>query len=132
MQFVQKLPACSQLAKVAMVTLFCFRFVTLHSGYLLQRPGNGASPVPPSFPKTFPKNRLMETCQILHFVLFFFLQSRKNDFTWRWKPGSRPVPSSSLALLARPSGDGGTVMFMNPFNVLCNYPGNTSHDYSRQ
>lgn len=36
------------------------------------------------------------------------------------------------APLALPPGRGGTVMFMKPFNVLCNYPGNTSHHYSRQ
>lgn len=39
-----------------------------------------------------------------------------------------PLP----APLALPPGRGGTVMFMKPFNVLCNYPGNTSHHYSCQ
>lgn len=39
-----------------------------------------------------------------------------------------PFPAS----LALPLGRGGTVMFMKPFNVLCNYPGNTSHHYSCQ
>lgn len=39
-----------------------------------------------------------------------------------------PLP----APLALPPGRGGTVMFMKPFNVLCNYPGNTSHHYSGQ
>ena len=42
------------------------------------------------------------------------------------------VFSSLPAPLALPPGRGGTVMFMKPFNVLCNYPGNTSHHYSRQ
>lgn len=39
-----------------------------------------------------------------------------------------PLP----APLALPPSRGGTVMFMKPFNVLCNYPGNTSHHYSCQ
>lgn len=36
------------------------------------------------------------------------------------------------APLALPPGYRGTAMFMKPFNVLCNYPGNTSHHYSCQ
>lgn len=47
---------------------------------------------------------------------------------------SHSVFSFSLlpAPLALPPGNVGTVMFMKPFNVLCNYPGNTSHHYSCQ
>lgn len=39
-----------------------------------------------------------------------------------------PSVCSSSNPLALPPGSGGTVMFMNPFNVPCDYPGNTSHN----
>lgn len=45
---------------------------------------------------------------------------------------SRSVFFLLPAPLALPPGHVGTVMFMKPFNVLCNYPGNTSHHYSCQ
>lgn len=43
-----------------------------------------------------------------------------------------PFFSPLHAPLALPPSKGGTVMFMKPFNVLCNYPGNISHHYSCQ
>lgn len=134
------LSAC-QIVRYHSDHLFCFRFVTLHFFYILLQPHYGTLPIPPSSVKTsvaYPLRPLdgntPNSC--FFFFLFFFAILKRNYFTLRWKPGLCPFYSFCFFLLpgplALPPGDGGTVTFMKAFNVLCNYPGNTCHHYSRQ
>lgn len=116
-------PSCFMFKCSTMESMHMVAFTTvIPSVHLFHTPAFSPPPPPPSSPYRLPSP--LPSSFLLHLVLLLRPLAVSGSLIHFFFP--LPAP------LALPPSRGGTVMFMKPFNVLCNYPGNTSHHYSCQ